>query len=284
MEVGNKTCYLPNGDAVVTNTPCLTTSGDGHSHCCDPSADVCLDNGLCYSSWHGVLWRRTCTDNTWKSPYCSNYCQNTYTNVGVGVFARDQIHGNADQISCCIGWNTTSGKCLDNRASFQVRSGKILGNYGSLAASEATATVTMTPSGCPTTATTSNGATLDGALQSCQANSGNNIGAEIGIGLGVGLPLLFAVIALAILWRRERKLNQQAKYHGIGIGASTRYDQQYGTTSPAQSDWKSQPQPPPQPQSSVTSPSTYNAMQTPTELSTKQTSEAASTPRHELQS
>ena len=75
VPVSDTTCYLPNGKIVSGNVPCYSSTGDGYSHCCDPVNDICLDNGLCYSSWHGALWRRTCTDKNWESSYCSKYCQ-----------------------------------------------------------------------------------------------------------------------------------------------------------------------------------------------------------------
>ena len=60
----------PNGDADYYK-PCPSTSQYG---ICCALYDHCRPDGLCTSSDGGLLWRESCTDQTWKSPDCINLC------------------------------------------------------------------------------------------------------------------------------------------------------------------------------------------------------------------
>ncbi len=74
------TCYYPNGTADNTNSylPCNT---NGQSMCCatGPAIDLagvdsCRDDGFCIPFDNNGIWRRLCTDQTWKDPACINLC------------------------------------------------------------------------------------------------------------------------------------------------------------------------------------------------------------------
>ena len=68
-------CYSPDGTAFPSDSPCHSPSiVDGASACCN-THDVCLNNGLCLSQAGGeFIYRGTCTDQSWQSPNCSQYC------------------------------------------------------------------------------------------------------------------------------------------------------------------------------------------------------------------
>ncbi len=70
-----QTCYYPDGSVSSRDTPCHSPSvGDGASACCG-YPDICLSNGLCLSQWGAeVVSRGSCTDESWQSPECSQYC------------------------------------------------------------------------------------------------------------------------------------------------------------------------------------------------------------------
>ena len=70
-----QTCFSPNGTIKSQDTPCHSAfTGDGASACCN-HADICLNNGLCLSQNGGeYIYRGTCTDESWQSPECSQYC------------------------------------------------------------------------------------------------------------------------------------------------------------------------------------------------------------------
>lgn len=76
------TCYYPNGTADNTHTflPCKSS---GQSMCCSTnttgtalSPDTCNSDGLCIPPDNNGVWRKLCTDKTWKDPACIGLCIN----------------------------------------------------------------------------------------------------------------------------------------------------------------------------------------------------------------
>ena len=69
---GAHQCFWPDGTVSVDQVPC--SDGD-FSSCCN-KGDLCLDNGLCSNivSEPITLSRGACTDPTWQSPNCPQYC------------------------------------------------------------------------------------------------------------------------------------------------------------------------------------------------------------------
>lgn len=72
---GTQTCYFPDGSEAIDDKPCQSPSiNDGASACCN-TRDVCLENHLCLAQTGGpMISRGSCTDETWQSPLCSQYC------------------------------------------------------------------------------------------------------------------------------------------------------------------------------------------------------------------
>lgn len=70
-----QTCYFPDGSVADRDTPCNSNATNyGVSACC-AHMDICLDNHLCLAqSGEEVITRGTCTDRTWQSSGCSQYC------------------------------------------------------------------------------------------------------------------------------------------------------------------------------------------------------------------
>ena len=77
-----QTCYFPDGSEATSDTPCRSALiGDGPSACCN-SLDACLDNHLCLEQLGGpMISRGSCTDETWQSPECSQYCADGKNNL-----------------------------------------------------------------------------------------------------------------------------------------------------------------------------------------------------------
>lgn len=84
-------CYLPNGTSITQLRgspqwlPCNSSSP--YSMCCRTNgtgtSDTCLPNGLCHNDVAPNLWRESCTDPTWQSPYCLQLCTSaTAINTG----------------------------------------------------------------------------------------------------------------------------------------------------------------------------------------------------------
>jgi hypothetical protein len=67
--VFSSTCYYPDKSIASNDLPCTNSTV---SACC-ASDSYCLDNGLCITDM--VLNRGSCTDQTWKSAECAQYCQ-----------------------------------------------------------------------------------------------------------------------------------------------------------------------------------------------------------------
>jgi hypothetical protein len=131
--------------------------------------------------------------------------------IAVGVFARDTFTDDGDKLSCCLGWNTTTDFCLDGIDPFTVRSGAVLNNWGSLAASVVTASATAST------------AAATGAQDNCSDSSA----AEIGIGVGLGVPLLAALIALGFLLFRRKSMIDRTKAHDQSGGGFSRDQKQH---------------------------------------------------------
>lgn len=72
----NTTCYFPDG-LESRGSPCNPTADV--SACCGPGF-VCLGNGLCTpgpndrKTYDYKFYRSSCTDSTWKSSACPNFC------------------------------------------------------------------------------------------------------------------------------------------------------------------------------------------------------------------
>ena len=72
----NTTCYYPDG-LESKGSPCNPTANV--STCCGPGF-VCLGNGLCTpgpndrKTYDYKFYRSSCTDSTWKSSACPNFC------------------------------------------------------------------------------------------------------------------------------------------------------------------------------------------------------------------
>jgi hypothetical protein len=64
-------CYYPDGKVAPGLIPCNSTAKV--SHCCR-DADVCLSNGLCFSTGLSSIVRRGCTDSTWNETTCPSFC------------------------------------------------------------------------------------------------------------------------------------------------------------------------------------------------------------------
>ncbi|KAF8863047.1 hypothetical protein BDZ45DRAFT_722759 [Acephala macrosclerotiorum] len=64
-------CYYPDG-SIPTDYLWEPCTGSKYSSCCVPSeGDVCQADGLCYYPENGLLYRGTCTDQTWMDPSCN---------------------------------------------------------------------------------------------------------------------------------------------------------------------------------------------------------------------
>lgn len=71
-----QSCYYPDG-SLPTDYVYVPCTGESVSSCCIPSeGDVCLASGLCYYQTGNYPFRGACTDKSWGSSKCPQYCLN----------------------------------------------------------------------------------------------------------------------------------------------------------------------------------------------------------------
>ncbi|KAF2471071.1 uncharacterized protein BDR25DRAFT_199940, partial [Lindgomyces ingoldianus] len=87
-----RTDYPSGNTADTSERPCSTKEG---AACC-PDKWECQDNGLCYNPAAKIYGRYSCTDKSWKSPFCpSNLC--TYSMLATGAEALTQCSDHNNQ-------------------------------------------------------------------------------------------------------------------------------------------------------------------------------------------
>lgn len=72
---GVPVCYFPNHEIAPNNYACDLSSKV--SFCCGIDA-ICLDNKICLNTVNEHI-RGACTDKTWRSPDCPQYCTGLLT-------------------------------------------------------------------------------------------------------------------------------------------------------------------------------------------------------------
>jgi hypothetical protein len=73
--IANIACYFPDGVTLDPDGyPCNTSATA--SHCCR-TFEACLTGGACYTQFDSVIYRRRCTDKTFKDAACPRPCLNS---------------------------------------------------------------------------------------------------------------------------------------------------------------------------------------------------------------
>lgn len=119
-------CFFPNG-AIVQDTPCNSTLSSV-SACCGPGY-ACLSNGLCALTEHTPqelarnspsFIRGSCTDKTWNSTDCPQYCKDTANGDSIG------LGGNG--VSKCEYGSKTNRYFCTNKATAKLSDGQLCSN------------------------------------------------------------------------------------------------------------------------------------------------------------
>ena len=63
-------CFWPSGDLASGYTPCADNAAEQSVRSCCGKGEVCLSNGLCFSTAIGVVYRGACTERAWQSDAC----------------------------------------------------------------------------------------------------------------------------------------------------------------------------------------------------------------------
>ncbi|KAL8645260.1 MAG: hypothetical protein Q9226_007378 [Calogaya cf. arnoldii] len=199
-------CFVPNGTDrndspdvspnSVAYVPC--NQNNPHSMCCRYGGDDCMPNGLCQGYAKGgemPVWRESCTDATWTSPYCLKLC----------------IKGNSpdgfDYGGYCCGGNNSS--CCGTPEEQYIVDGQVTNIKPNSATSSTSSSSTSSPTAAPISTNPAN-------TPSPQSNndSGSNVGTIAGgvIGGVVALALLAAAIWFFKGRRKQKAPNVQQQH------------------------------------------------------------------------
>ena len=70
-----QTGYFPDGSVANDDAPCHSASIDDEQNACCFVFDICLNNNPCLAQiGPQIITRGSCTDKSWLSPECSQYC------------------------------------------------------------------------------------------------------------------------------------------------------------------------------------------------------------------
>ncbi|THW47840.1 hypothetical protein D6D25_04281, partial [Aureobasidium pullulans] len=169
--VSAQTCYYPDGLTPSDDIPC--NSNAATSSCC-PTGSFCMDNGLCFGG--GVVSRASCSDQSWASAECAQYCTDVNASTSISLTACD-----ASSRTFACGLNNT--QCSNTHSTFTMKDGNAL---------------VLRPSQIEAL-------TANYSAPSSSTKHSYGIGSMIGVALGVGLPLFFALVMSILVLRKERQ-------------------------------------------------------------------------------
>ncbi|KAK4196888.1 hypothetical protein QBC40DRAFT_3836 [Triangularia verruculosa] len=219
-------CFYPGGGESLDDVPC---DADAEvSVCCGSSASggACLSNKLCMGT-DGKMSRGSCTDKTFLSPECPNFC----SVLRQGIVVTPCLNGNDSSTThCCF---LDRNCCNDESAQFEAPPAqpvptatwnRILARYVTVrlesstslpSTSKSTGSTDTTAPPTSTTASSTQTTSTSGNVQSQPQQQSSEAlppttTAGIAIGAIVGAALITAVIYL--LWRlnKSQKILEQA--------------------------------------------------------------------------
>ncbi|EED15663.1 hypothetical protein TSTA_051010 [Talaromyces stipitatus ATCC 10500] len=198
VALAKPTCYYPDGSIAQNDMPC----GNGTDVACCGAGGICLSNGLCMDVGQpNTLARSSCTDKSWNSRNCPNYClqDTSFNHSGCSIILFSYLEGTAEY--CCNNMDAINNTpiCAFNYSTFQVPDSSIVPGFALL----------------------SDYTTISNASSSTSSGSNNNHVVAVGVGVGVGVGVPLALIALASIgWalRERRKSNR----YGVETVASAK--------------------------------------------------------------
>ena len=114
--MAQKACFYPDGLRLFADIPC-SKNGSEDNFCCGPAA-ICLSNKICWDGGSGYL-RGSCTDATWKSSACPQFCLSRYAprihfsrEDPLIDYCNAEPAGKAGGMKDCLDLNADSWCCL----------------------------------------------------------------------------------------------------------------------------------------------------------------------------
>ncbi|KAH8778754.1 hypothetical protein F5883DRAFT_542815 [Diaporthe sp. PMI_573] len=228
-------CYWPDGSVDTRGYECNTTAvaQGGHTSCCLHD-DACYKYGSCFQDWSGIMYRQSCTDQTWKDPSCPLYClQKDQLDVSVWIQSCD-LH---QRKACCVrDKDTASSSCCNSSANlFAFKPGYIqavingdgtnrlspyVGTDGNtLGAPTSTASTDSEASSSNNTSALAPTAATTGATATATAGDTGGLPTHVGdaviaIGVVLGCITLVTIALLVFVWRKlaqERRLRREGQ-------------------------------------------------------------------------
>lgn len=190
-------CYLPDRKTIAFGEiPCTS---DTYAACCAPDA-YCLQNGLCLTNL--TLSRGSCTDQTWTSPNCAQYCQSTSPNKNTSI---SSCQPDPNPLFSCGFKN-----CLNSNFSMPIRNVSILlRNYQA-------AGLGFVPSGEKPTFTTASISSertssddTPSPIPQCSSANEKVIAVGVGVGVSFGITLIAALVLFGLEKRKNRRLREE---------------------------------------------------------------------------
>lgn len=193
-----QTCYNQNDSIDPPSVPCYpaNSTGTSQSFCC-PVGRQCYTNGLCGpSNTDPNYGRLSCTDPTWRSPECPQFC---LSNDGAGGAVVVLCPG-TDQQYCCsnLARDGTTYGCCDNTSNFLALGKLVEVDNGTIVSSTSSSVSKSTSAAARATSA------AVAASSSASPNSGSS-GVAIGVGVGVGLAAVLAIGLGLFFFIRRRK-------------------------------------------------------------------------------
>ncbi|KAF2115078.1 hypothetical protein BDV96DRAFT_600213 [Lophiotrema nucula] len=195
----NSTCYYPAG---LENRGIPCNPDAEVSSCCGPGF-VCLSNGLCTpgkddkKTYRYKYYRSGCTDPTWNSTDCPQYCLDVLTTneASDSLDAGEGIQSCGSNSYCC---NKNYDCCSNSTNVFTL----------------GTANIVRTIPYFSSTSTSSSSPSSSASIPPAPSHSGNKSnGVAIGVGVGVGIGGLAVAILAVFMLLRRRKNRQKFSQH-----------------------------------------------------------------------
>ncbi|KAF2232045.1 hypothetical protein EV356DRAFT_506250 [Viridothelium virens] len=119
-------CYWPNGtdrNAGLPSPDYFPCNSGEVSMCC-AQWDLCRNDGLCQAT-NSVVWRESCTDATWGSPYCLQLCTQGTDDQDQSMSANDEMLTQCPDGSWCCGQNSGAQDCCNQGQGLWIESGVV---------------------------------------------------------------------------------------------------------------------------------------------------------------
>ncbi|KAF4810304.1 hypothetical protein CGCTS75_v014619 [Colletotrichum tropicale] len=205
-------CYVPNGidrhslSNIGDNEydPC---EKDGVSMCCNThNKDRCQRSGLCWEPSSNVLWRGSCTDQTWESPGCLKLCISP-NETGIDQLPMNEMDqavtgcndGEGDEQTYCCGYYEQARSCCEAGLGMRIVNGQVV------AKTSGTTTSATTTSESTTSATTAPTQTPSASTSAADSGNASSNAGIIGGAVGGSVAAVMVLGLTWFIWLRRRK-------------------------------------------------------------------------------